>query len=133
MDHLNQKTVAIVVDGCFGKKILQIAPQVGAIWVIDSKINTRSVLDARNAGYINITLVTQIIGESKEDQLYRIINEVDEHEGPQSKDEPYEGICVFDDSESNIISEFLLGSGFKSATKCGDYIFWSKADALRPL
>ncbi|QGM97936.1 hypothetical protein [Methylocystis parvus] len=133
MDRLDQDTVAIVIDSCFGEKITQIAPHVGAIWVIDTKINSAAVLAARRAGAKNITLVAQIPGETKETQLFRVINEVDEHEGPCSKNQPYKYICVFVDSDSKDISQLIINAGFQSVTKDNYRIFGTKADSLKSL
>lgn len=131
--HFGREIVAVVLDPLFGGRAQHQFDKEACVWILHTPENAAAVSAARQNGAKNITLFKEITGESAEDQLARVIYDVDQHEGSDSKTNPYRGVRLIVQKKDDWYPATLKNMGFFLVKDLDDGYLALKKDEFTPL
>jgi hypothetical protein len=107
-----QGTVAIVVDCCFGERLVELVSSGTPVWVLDTADNRLFLEDHDPSGQPppgpgRVTTFTASFKESPEEAFIRILPAVDLHHNELAGDPPYSAVEVFGVGATEAVREAL--------------------------
>src|SRR6185503_3152408 len=90
-------TVAIVVDSCFGERLVELVSSGTPVWALDTADNRLFLEDHHPSGQPpsgpgRVTTFTASLKESPEETFIRILSAVDLHHNDLAGDPPYSAV-----------------------------------------